>query len=278
MNATSGMPALRREVDLRHERGLVDDRHGDPVGLVRDRRPERLDGLLHVTARRARPLHRALHERGRVLGAELRGDEQRVERVVADEHELPARVRREVAAAVAGERRRRPEQLREREARRSGTGAAEEVRTIGHAAVLQEDPPDDAVALGHQPEGVLEPVGREAAARRPGRGRRARRRAARRPATRRPSCTRRCRSATGRAGRTCRPGSTAAVLRRRSRARRDGRPSRGSRVASSIAGTAPAVSTTRSSSPSWAAEPPETSTVSLAPSRRARSSSASRTP
>ena len=43
--------------------------------------------------------------------------------------------------------------------------------------------------------------------------------------------------------------------RRRSRARRSRPPSRGSRVASSIAATAPAVSTTRSSSPSWAAVP-----------------------
>ena len=76
------------------------------------------------------------------------------------------------ARAAAG-----PRQLGEREAGRSGAGATEKVRAIGHPPVLQEDPADDAVALAHQRECVLEPLGREAARRRPARSRRGRRRA-----------------------------------------------------------------------------------------------------
>jgi hypothetical protein len=56
-------------------------------------------------------MRRAAHKRRGVLRAELGRDEQRVERVMADEHKLPARMRREVAATLAGERGRGPEQL-----------------------------------------------------------------------------------------------------------------------------------------------------------------------
>src|SRR5262249_49442282 len=73
-------------------------------------------------------------DRRRIRCADLGGDQQRVERAVADEDEAPARVGREVAAAVAGEGARRTEQLGQRETGRSGSDPAQEVGAIGHAA------------------------------------------------------------------------------------------------------------------------------------------------
>ena len=99
LKATTGIPAWRAAARPGGTRA-VDDGDGDPVGLAIDRRAQRLHGLLDVPARRARPLHRALDERSRVLRAELGGDEERIDRVVADEDEPPARVRGEVAASA----------------------------------------------------------------------------------------------------------------------------------------------------------------------------------
>ena len=128
-----------------------------------DRRPQRLDRLPDVAARRARPLHRALDQRSGVLRAELGRDEERVERLVADEDEPPARMRGEVAAAVAGERGGRAEAAAPAKRRppRSPRGG-ESPRGRSRRLVLQEDPADDAVRARHRREGILEPRSRHA--------------------------------------------------------------------------------------------------------------------
>ena len=93
-------PGAPRGRYSRRERAVIDDRDRDPVGLVVDRRLQSLGGLLPRPARGPGPLDGATDERGGVLRTELRGNEQRVERIAADKDEAPARMVGEVAPAA----------------------------------------------------------------------------------------------------------------------------------------------------------------------------------
>ena len=116
------------------ERTRLRDGHRQTVVIVADRFAGDAHGLGHVQLRRAEPAVVALDERAGVLRTELRGDQQRVGRLVVDEGEAPAGVSREVPAPTGRARLGGGHQGEER--RGTNACATQELRPIDHRPSL----------------------------------------------------------------------------------------------------------------------------------------------